>query len=245
MTTKNEQVKTNYPHLYELITIDAIQKKQTSQFYIENGYCLTWAEQHRKHSDNGLKQHSTARRWEQYQNGEITRGKAVDFAVARRFKEIDQETQRKIEKLHNTIAAEDIKNVSISVIWRRNKTWGYNPAATVTINGIYQYTGTASGCGYDKRSAAVGSALNQSDVILKMLYTTKEKALKKSPARIRKNPDASNSDLIYYGAGYGVLPHFEGGVGITSFFHVFEKCGLKLTHENGTDYSDYYYIERV
>lgn len=244
MTTATEN-KTLFPHLTKLIEIEAAQKKTTSKCYIENGYCPEWSEEHRKHSDNGLKQHSTARRWEQYTAGEITRERAVEYATQRRFKEIDSETIKKLEKLQRVQAAEDIKNVSISVIWKKSQTWGWNPHATVTINGIYQFEGSASGCGYDKRTAAVGTALNQSDIILKMLYTAKEKALKKAPANVRKNLDTRNTDLIHYGAGYGVLPYFEGGVGISSFFGVFRACGLELKHEAGTDTSDYYYFEKV
>ena len=242
MTTEN---KTIFPQLSKLIAIEAEKKKASAKCYIDKGYCPTWSEEHRTESDNGLKQHSTAHRWEQYTAGEITRENAVDFALKRRYKEIDGETLKKIEKLQRVQAAEDITSVSVSVIWKRSRTWGWNPHATVTINGIYQFEGTASGCGYDKRTAAVGTALNQSRVILKMLYTAKEKALKKAPADVRKNPDASNTDLLSYGAGYGVLPYFEGGVGISSFFGVFRACGLELKHEAGTETSDYYYFEKV
>lgn len=247
--------KTTFKRLAKLIKIEAAQQRENSKHYINNGFCLSWPEDRHEQSDNGLKQHSTTLRWEQYQNGNITREKAVEFALKRRYKEIDGETIIKLDKLLKAQAAEDIKTVSISVIWKRNRTWGWNPTATVVINGIYIYEGSASGCGYDKRTAAIGSALNQSDIILKMLYTAKEKALKKPPQKGRQlNPFApedkaiyeentSNNSLIHYGAGYGVLPYFEGGVGISSFIGVFKACGLELKHESGTDTTDYYYFE--
>ena len=239
MTTAKQAT---FESLARLIEIEAEQKRKNARFYIANGFLESWNGKHEK-NDNGIKQNSTARRWDQYQHGEITREKAIEYAQRRRFKEIDNETIKKQNKLLQARDAAEIKSVSISVTWKRSATWGYNPTAEIIVNGIYQYSGHASGCGYDKRTAAVGGALNQSDIVLKALYTAKEKALKKAPASIKKNPDASNADLIHYGAGYGVLPYFEGGVGMESFCGVFEACGLKCTHSNSTNYSDYYYFE--
>ncbi len=242
MTTATK-TKSTFEQLARMIMIEDKQKRENARFYIEHGYLKSWGEQHHKESDNGIKQNSTPLRWKQYTGGEITREKAIEFAIKRRLKEIDGETTKKQDKLLRARDAEEIKNVSISIEWKRSATWGYNPTATVTINGIYQFSGTASGCGYDKRTAAVGEALNKSIIILKMLYTAKEKALKKAPAKTRNNPEASNGDLIHYGAGYGVLPYFEGGVGMTSFRGVFEACGLRCTHTHETKTTDFYYFE--
>lgn len=242
MTVATKTQRT-FEHLAHMIEREAEQKQKNARFYIEHGYLKSWGEQHHTESDNGIERESTSLRWKQYKNGEITREKAVEFAIKRRLKEIDRETIKKQDKLLRARDAEEIRSVSISIDWKRSAMWGYNPTATVIINGIYEFTGTASGCGYDKRTAAVGAALNQSDIIKKMLYTAKEKALKKAPARIRNNPESSNADLIHYGAGYGVLPYFEGGVGMTSFRGVFEACGLKCTHTHETKTTDYYYFE--
>lgn len=238
-TTENKATFANLAHLIE---IEAEQKKARARFYIENGYCTEWNGEHAK-NDNGIKQESTPHRWHQYQTGEITREKAVELATKRREKEIDRETIKKNDQLLTARDAAEIKNVSIYVEWHRSQTWGYNPTATVIINGVQEYTGRASGCGYDKETAAVGAALNQSKIIKKMLYTAKENALDVSPAEIRENPDASNSKLIHYGAGYGVLPYFEGGVGMTSFRGVFEACGLRCTHSSSSKRNDFYYFE--
>lgn len=67
-----------------------------------------------------------------------------------------------------------------------------------------------------KKSAAIASALNQSNAVLKLLYTAKN-----------KKADASNRDLIGYGAGYGILPAFDGGVGFDCHRRIFEKFGFK------------------
>lgn len=249
MTTATEN-KSTFTHLAHLIEKEAEQKKERAIFFIKNGFLPDWNGEHTK-TDRGLGQHSTATRWDQYQNGEITREKAIEFAIKRTLKEIDRETIKKNDKLLRARDAAEIQNVSISVEWKRSSTWGYNPTATVTINGTTRFGGTASGCGYDKETAAVAAALNQSIVILKMLYTAKENALETMPPEEIEAAKKgycfgceTNRHFIHYGAGYGVLPYFEGGVGMASFEGVFNACGLRLTHQNRTKRTDYYLFER-
>lgn len=235
-----------FAQLNKAILAEAETKKADYRFFIENGFFEFWNEENHKHSDEGIKRYCTARRWEQYQNGEITREKIVELTISRMEKQSDKETAAKLEKLERVAAVPDLESVSISVEWKRNATWGHNPTATVTIhagNTWKQYTGSASGCGYDKRTAAIGQALNQSRAVLKMLYAVKEKALSEHKATYKPGTE-SNADFIDYGAGYGVLPYFEGGVGISSFRGVFEACGFKCTADNSTRTSDFYYFER-
>lgn len=194
-----------------------------------------------------LKEYSTARKWEQYQNGEIDRAQATAYAQKRAAKEYEKRTQKDLEKLERAAIEPDVKSVSISVEWKRSSTWGHNPHAHVVINDWWSYNGTASGCGYDKETAAIGSALNQSDSIKKMLYTCKERAIENgyNPEDNKNYPGIeSNRECINYGAGYGTLPYFEGGVGMSSFEGVFNACGLRLVTRHSTKHSDYYYFER-
>lgn len=226
--------------------------KENGRFYIENGYWKTWND--KTPGDNGLKHHSTARRWEQYQNGEISREKAVGLATARMIRTEDKHTAKRLEKLERAAAAPDLEEVTISVEWVRNRTWGNNPTATVTIKagGNYStFTGSASGCGYDKLTSAIGAALNQSRSVLRMLYQAKESAMERmTPAEIRAQKNGysfgseSNRNFIHYGAGYGVLPYFDGGVGISSFYGVFEACGFRCVEQHATKRTDYYVFTR-
>ena len=50
----------------------------------------------------------------------------------------------------------------IVIVWKKNPTWGLNPHAAVTLNGVTT-TGRASGRGYDKASAAVVAALSKNE----------------------------------------------------------------------------------
>lgn len=63
--------------------------------------------------------------------------------------------------------------ISITIEYKRNRTWGWNPTATVTasLDGVRTdtTTGTASGCGYDKLSAAVCSAFDKNPLLQTLL----------------------------------------------------------------------------
>ena len=63
--------------------------------------------------------------------------------------------------------------ISIAVEYKRSRTWGRNPTATVTasLDGVRTdtTTGTASGCGYDKLSAAVCGAFSRNPLLQTLL----------------------------------------------------------------------------
>lgn len=63
--------------------------------------------------------------------------------------------------------------ISINIEYKRNRTWGWNPTATVTasLDGVRTDTtkGTASGCGYDKLSAAVCYAFRENPLLQTLL----------------------------------------------------------------------------
>ena len=56
----------------------------------------------------------------------------------------------------------EIKEITITVEWKRNRTWGNNPTAETFISGLGRLSsGSIGGCGYDKQSTAVAEVLNQ------------------------------------------------------------------------------------
>lgn len=137
-----------------------------------------------------------------------------------------------IETIENTDY--NIKSITINVDWIKNKTWGYNPHAKIYTDDGITTEGKASGCGYDKQSTAIAEALNKNNNILKLLYTAKNKKM------TLKN--TNNHDILGYGSGYGVLPYFEGGVGVPSLLNIFKKLGYTI-REHHTEKSDFYIIE--
>lgn len=225
---------------------DSSKRISDTVFYIENGYFPSWAAEHRTDSDRGLKAYSTATRWEQYTSGTINREKAVEYASRRAVREIEKSTAEKLHQLERVADAPELDFISVSVDWVRSSTWGYNPIVEVRTNtGIYN--GRASGCGYDKESAAIATAFNQCDSILKILYTLKENGLKDGLSDISATVcgGRTNSDICGYGAGYGAIPYFEGGVGSSCFWAILKKCGFSTSCHYGKHYNYYEVTKEV
>lgn len=247
MTTATE-TKTAFPHIRAELERENAERIESTRCYIEKGYFPTWAEEHRTTPDRGLKAYSTPAKWDAYTAGKITREKAIDHAVKRAEREAAKSYAADLAKLDAAENAADLISVEIDITWTHSRTWGYNPHAEITArsgNGYHTHTGNASGCGYDKLTAAVGSALNQSSEVLKMLYTAQEKAFSEMDESARsawKKQNESNRDNIHYGAGYGILPYFEGGTGWSSFAGVFDACGYTVAHSHSRKRSDYYFI---
>lgn len=203
-----------------------------TRLFIEKGYCSDWRD--KKESDNGLERYSTDKRWGQYQNGEINREQAVEYAIRRAIRQHDKRLNEVLEKLESVENADELDYIDISIDWVRSSVWGNNPQVEARIGGTI-FTGHASGCGYDKESAAVAQALNKSDSVLKVLYTLKENGL--------NDGKTSNHDILGYGSGYGVLPAFEGGVGVSCFWRILEKAGYQIESHHGKK-NDYYGIKK-
>lgn len=230
--------------LEKRVLAESEKKAANTVFYIENGYFPTWAEEHCTDPDRGLKANSTKTRWNQYKAGTISREKAVELATKRIKKKIEKETAAKLARLDRVANATDLNYISVSVDWVRSRTWGHNPHTEVRTN-TGTYHGTASGCGYDKESAAIAEAFNKCDSILKALYKLKEDGLRagKTDASETACTGFDNRSICGYGSGYSVLPYFEGGVGVSCFWSILKDCGYK-TREQHTKHSDFYSIEK-
>ena len=113
-----------------------------------------------------------------------------------------------IAKLDAAEAANDASTIYISVEWKKSRVWGANPTATITGSGSYS-TGYASGCGYDKESAAIAEALNDNPVIMRILYE-----------------HADKGGAFPYGVTtWAGVPSFDGGCGVSVFYNIFNACG--------------------
>lgn len=135
----------------------------------------------------------------------------VKKKMVRRFtNENEKRRTRYLARIEKAEAATLPENVYISVEWANNRTWGKNPTAEVSINGRTMAKGTASGCGYDKESAAICEALSAVPAVMRILYEAAEKGTKLP------------GPVIQYTAG---LPWWDGGCGVSSFREAFARCG--------------------
>lgn len=205
---------------YEMIKKQIITENET--------YCKNMLEAIEKR-EVVLQRESTPTRWKQYQEKTITYPELVEYTSKRIRRKYEKMLRSDLETITLCEKAEMPETIFILVEWKKSSVWGYNPYATVKI-GSAIFKGSASGCGYDKISAATAGALNQSYRAQKILFEMKEKAL-------QTGTKSDNHSIIGYGAGYGAMPEFEGGVGMSCFINILQKVGYKCntTHTDSID----------
>ena len=224
-----------FERLKEQFLADRATQTEKNRAYIVNGYG--------DNKDNGIRRYATDYVWTEYTAGRMTREKAIERATKRMERQAEKDTAAGLAKLEAAAAADDINHISVNVEYKRNRYWGWNPTATV-YGGMWTED-SASGCGYDKESAAVAGAFNANPAILKILYTIKEQGLAEG-----KTSDSAtactghdNRDICGYGAGYSVIPYFEGGVGVNCFWSILKKAGFTTDCKYGK-HENYYTITK-
>lgn len=118
---------------------------------------------------------------------------------------------KRLDKVAAAGAVELPDGVSITVEWKKSRTWSANPHATVCAD-FTVTKGRASGCGYDKESAAIAGAFNDNPEVMAIIYTAVEAGVK---------PGYSVLDSVG-------LPFFDGGCGVECFYKVFANCGYQF-----------------
>ena len=197
-----------------------------------------------------FKNFATKTVYKKYQDGEITEKQAKAQTIEQVKKEAAKNLKKNLDKITEIENAKDVQDLEIFIDWKKSYTWGWCPRAYIRSHLLdeqkdhyYERTeGYASGCGYDKLSSAIASALNDSNAALKLLYTAEEKRLKKAINGLK----TSRRDFIGYGSGYGSMPYFEGGVGYSSQESIFENLGFKtktITDKYGSTIAAY--IEKI
>lgn len=131
--------------------------------------------------------------------------------MRKRAREEAKSTKIRIDKLNKAEGAADVQQFTVTVEWVKNRTWGYNPYATV-----YSYSEVtkdhASGCGYDKESAAIAGAFNSNSEVMRILYKHLE-----------------NGGVFPYGVTlWGGLVSFDGGCGVSTFYNIFDALGYEF-----------------
>lgn len=115
--------------------------------------------------------------------------------------------------------------------------WGSNQTAESYVNGIGNISsGLIGGYGYDKCSTAVAKVLNQVPQFRKLMFELKNK-----PSNVNKK----NCELFGYGSGYGILPNFEGGVGVNCYDRILNTIGYEFKTVSSGKTFDVYKISKV
>ena len=154
---------------------------------------------------------------------------------------LEKQTIKKIESLQDQLSFNDnlqeIESLTINVEWKKSSMWGSNPTAEAYVNGIGRVSsGSISGCGYDKNSTAVANVLNQVPQFKKLLCELKNKP---------NNYKRKNNDVFGYGSGYGIIPSFEGGVGVSCYNAIFNKIGYEFKTISSGKTFDVYQVSKI
>ena len=187
-----------------------------------------------KNIDWWISQYLTKLRIEQLKNGELSDDKAIEIATKKAIKKHSEEIDKELLKVDLIESSNDLKvddRITLYIDWNKSRTWGYCPKCELLDNKNVFYSDRIMGCGYDKESTSIAEALNQYKPIMKKLYQLKN-----------DNIEISNHELFGYGSGYGINPYFEGGVGVSSYYKIFEKIGMKLQKISSGDKHDIYEI---
>lgn len=133
------------------------------------------------------------------------------------------------------LAGVTVTSIDITIDWRNSAAWGKNPFAEIVVltvdkngeTGRYEAKGTASGCGYDKKSTAVAIALRSIPAVRLPLVLKKIEAM-------TAGKEVKNEKLFGYGTGNGLIPTFADGVGMNSIVEVITKAmpHLKMTEKH-------------
>lgn len=141
--------------------------------------------------------------------------------------ELKRYTAANLRKLEEAEATRAADRFIISVEFVRSKTYGHNPHATIegTANRTH---GKASGCGYDKESAAIAEALNANPEIMRALYDYAE----------------SDGGKLYGVNNFFGVPYFAGGCGVSCIRDIFAALGYKFEQITSNNTYNLYSIER-
>ena len=173
---------------------------------------------------NTINFYITDLRKQQLKDGKITLEKVQQIAIKKASKEIEKQTAKKIDQVKNIDSTiENIEDINI-IVQTKKTNLGYQHKATLATDTLRidgKYTGR---WGYDKLSTAIAEVLNQYNPLMKLMYEyINNKMFEEGSLTI------NNHKVLGYGSGYGILPYFESGVGVSSFYRIFDNLGLKLT----------------
>ncbi len=163
---------------------------------------------------------------------------------------IGREQEVELNKIDSAYLAEDFNSsLVITLEWKKSAMWGSNPKAHTNFG----FEGSSiGGCGYCKTSTATAQALNSHLPLLKMLYLRKNKELGNLKEFYTEqngfkgnSQQHINAEVLGYGSGYGVIPHFEGGVGVNCHERIVEKLGFKMQCVTDTPNTNVYTIDKI
>ena len=118
---------------------------------------------------------------------------------------LTKEQKQSIKRKANQLAQKQVKEIKLSIEWKKSKMYGHNPHATAQVfhvdGSISNFTAKCSGYGYDKESTVFADIFNQ---CLAYHLHTSFKSIK-APYGV----SLSNPNWLYYAGGVGVSCYYD------------------------------------
>ena len=161
--------------------------------------------------------------------GYILRRKDIkNLAKARRILTLQEETKEVVEALD---VVKNIEKITFNTDWIKSSQWGFNPHSNIMIQvrgkigvwAVRSERATASGCGYDKMSSSIATALNSVSLGRALAFHIKE-----------RHP-------TIYGIDDG---YFSGGVGTDCFVKALGLIGFNVDFMGGKTYDGYVFTRK-
>ena len=138
--------------------------------------------------------------------------------------DINKKRQAMLNRLDAVSQAEPLQYVEARVEWKKSRTWGYNPHVDAWTTGSHYDTGKASGCGYDKESAAIGEALADSLSLQRFIIENLSKLKDEYGIETR----------------FGIAHLSIGGKGVSTLLNLFRKVkGWTVDEMHGNSFDGY------
>lgn len=163
----------------------------------------------------------------------------IERILKRKEEKKRRETQKELEKIDREKNQKRVKEITISIEWKKSRMWGDNPHVSGYVsfkNGNSERlpTFTCSGSGYDKESTVIADVFNHYMKYKLWERYNKIKADKENkPYGIYAN-EYDNIQNVYYG----------GGIGTSCYYKISEYIGGTFKHvANGKTFDVYKYVD--
>lgn len=157
-------------------------------------------------------------------------------------KQARKDEREKLKELDKQAAErnqEPIRELTISIEWKKSRTWGSNPSATAEVYFLNNSGGpwktgffrsdknyTCSGCGYDKESTVIAQIFN--DFLKYKLWAMSEEQIKGGHG----TGDKGSAPYGIHRSNYNNMDYrgFSGGIGTSCYYSIAEYIGGKFEH---------------
>ena len=161
-------------------------------------------------------------------------------------RQAQRDAAKRLAALSAEKAQKPVKEISITIEWKRSVMWGFNPhceARVIYADGSYDCSPTfkCSGSGYDKESTVIADVFNHY-----LKYKLWQLPIEKLQDRENGLPYGiyCNKESITDSNSSSAYRHYSGGIGTDCYYRIAECIGGKFERiSTGKTFDVYKYID--